>query len=363
MHSHQPSTDLFRYRYQPVSCSIKSPANLTQITDLLLPEMINWWWRCTSKRLQVLTNFSTRHLLSFKSQLLRRVKCMLRIPRLSEMIALSSTTSDRSLAFWELKKPSTQTSRFFRQLQKNNLSDYWANHNGKHTMAIVKVSSLQIWSRKPQRNCSSNAKDIRQIARQVVSWAQHDATDWKSATVTPIYKERGKRQVATNYRPISLMSVLSKCLEKLVFKRLYSHLDKFLPIHQSGFRQRDSTAYQLARLVHRLATAGDEGNTTLACFYDLSKAFDRVWHKGLLAKLHHFGVRSHALAWITDYLSDRRQCVRLRNSTSSWLPVPAGVPQGSVLGPLLFLAYTIDLPNCVRHPTQCDQFADDTALS
>ena len=188
-------------------------------------------------------------------------------------------------------------------------------------------------------------------------------TDWKSATVTPIYKERGNRQVATNYLPISLLSVLSKCLEKLVFKRLYSHLDQFLPIHQSGFRQRDSTAYPLARLVHRLATAGDEGNTTLACFYDLSKAFDRVWHKGLLAKLHHFGVRSHALAWITDYLSDRRQCVRLRNSTSSWLPVPAGVPQGSILGPLLFLAYTIDLPNCVRHPTQCDQFADDTALT
>ena len=183
--------------------------------------------------------------------------------------------------------------------------------------------------------------------------------------MTPICKKRGNQQVATNYRPISLLSVLSKCLEKLVFKALYSHLDQFLPIHQSGFRQRDSTAYQLAQLVHRLATAGDKGNITLAYFYDLSKAFDRVWHKGLLAKLHHFRVGGHALAWITstDYLSDRRQCVRIRNSTSSWLPVSAGVPQGSVLGPLLFLAYTIDLPNCVRHPTQCNQFADETALT
>ena len=134
--------------------------------------------------------------------------------------------------------------------------------------------------------------------------------------------------MATNYRPISLLSVLSKCFEKLVFKTLYYHLDQFLPIHQSGFCQRVSAAYQLTRLVHRLATAGDESNTALTCFYDLSKAFDRVWRKGLLAKLHHFGVHSHALAWITDYLSDQCQCVRLRNSTSSWLPVLAGVPQG-----------------------------------
>ena len=89
----------------------------------------------------------------------------------------------------------------------------------------------------------------------------------------------------------------------------------------------------------------------------------RIWHRGLLAKLYHFGVRGQAHSWITNYLSDRRQCVRLNGCDSSWLAVPAGVPQGSVLGPLLFLAYTIDLPNCVAVPTSCDQFADDTALT
>ena len=188
-------------------------------------------------------------------------------------------------------------------------------------------------------------------------------TEWKSATVRPIYKERGSKQVAANYQPISLLCVLSKCPEKLIFRRLYSHLDPFLPSHQSGFRQKDSTAYQLARLIHRFASALDEGHTTLACFYDLSKAFDRVWHRSLLAKLYHFSVRGQAHAWITNYLSNRRQCVRLNGCGSSWLAVPAGVPQGSVLGPLLFLAYTIDLPNCVAVVTSCDQFADDTALT
>ena len=188
-------------------------------------------------------------------------------------------------------------------------------------------------------------------------------TEWKSATVRLIYKERGSKQVATNYRPISLLCILSKCLEKLIFRHLYSHLDPFLPSHQSGFRQKDSTTYQLARLIHRLASALDEGHTTLACFYDLSKAFDRVWHRGLLAKLYHFGVRGQAHAWITNDLSDRRQCVRLNGCDSSWLAIPAGVPQGYVLGHLLFLAYTIDMPNSVAVPTSCDQFADDTALT
>ena len=152
--------------------------------------------------------------------------------------------------------------------------------------------------------------------------------DWKKATITPIYKGRGSKQMTTNYRPISLLSVLSKVLERLVFNHLYKHLNKYLPNQQSGFRKKDSTSHQLARLVHHIAQGMDGGKTVLACFYDLSKAFDRVWHRGLLAKLHHLGIRDAALKWITSYLSERQQCVRISNTLSPWLPVLANISHG-----------------------------------
>ena len=184
-------------------------------------------------------------------------------------------------------------------------------------------------------------------------------TDWKSANVSPVYKV--SRQVATNYRPISLLSVLSKCLEKLVFKPLYPHLDKFLPRHQSGFRRNDSTAYQLAWLVHRLSSELDQGKTVLACFYDLSKAFDRVWQRAFLKAPPFWHPRTHPLmAW---KLLDKPPPVcpsqwnnLLLATCASWSPTRICLWSPS------FLAYTNDLPVCVSDPSQCDQFADNTAL-
>ena len=186
--------------------------------------------------------------------------------------------------------------------------------------------------------------------------------DWRDATVSPLYK-KAERSLVTNYRPISLLSVISKVQERIVHKRLYKHVTPFLPVDQSGFRANDSTELQLARLVHEVSESRDKGLSATACFFDLSKAFDRVWHAGLLKKLQHLGLKDTALQWMVNYLTHRRQRVRVGDAFSEWQAIPAGVPQGSVLGPLLFLIYTIDLPSaCTNSNTKCSQFADDTAL-
>ena len=176
-------------------------------------------------------------------------------------------------------------------------------------------------------------------------------------------QQQGPKTSPTNYRPISLLSITSKVQERIVHDRLYKHISPHLPSQQSRFRKNDNTEFQLARVVHQLSEGRDAGNSVMACFFDLSKAFDRVWHAGLLLKLQHYGVTGSALAWFTSYLSNRRQRVQVCGVTCPWQTIPAGVPQGSVLGPLLFLVYTIDLPaSCETEHTTCSQFADDTAL-
>ena len=147
-----------------------------------------------------------------------------------------------------------------------------------------------------------------------------------------------------------------------MFVRLYNFLDNkgYFYRFQSGFRSGDSTVMQLSYIVDKIYKALEKGREVRAVFLDISKAFDRVWHRGLLAKLKSLGVNGPMLIWFESYLSDRKQRVVIDGECSDWQNIQAGVPQGSVLGPLLFLIYINDIVNNIS--TECFLFADDSLL-
>ena len=188
-------------------------------------------------------------------------------------------------------------------------------------------------------------------------------TLWKQARVTPVYKKKGSSSDATNYRPISLLSCISKILEKLVFNKIYLHLTKYnlLPEKQSGYRPGHSTQIQLTYLTHQLYSSLDEKENFTAVYLDISKYFDKIWHRGLLEKCEKLcSIKGNLLKWIKSYLSNRSQVVRIGNTTSPPLKLHAGCPQGSVLGPLLALIYLSDLANLTENDSL--YYADDTSL-
>ena len=189
----------------------------------------------------------------------------------------------------------------------------------------------------------------------------HVPRSYKEANVSPVPK-KGDLSNVSNYRPISLLNSEDKVIERLIFKHLYNHLrdNNFLTALQSGFIPGDSTVNQLTYLYNVFCQALDSGKEVRAVFCDISKAFDRVWHAGLLLKLQSAGVTGRVLDWFKSYLSDRRQRVVIPGANSDWTFIRAGVPQGSILGPLLFLVYindiVIDIGSNIR------LFADDTSL-
>ena len=186
-------------------------------------------------------------------------------------------------------------------------------------------------------------------------------TAWKTANVVPIHKKDSVHEIS-NYRPISLLSCLSKICERVVAKRLRSHLESnnILSPFQSGYRQGFSTETQLSALMHKISHAVDQGKVVRAVFLDISKAFDRVSHKGLIIRLQQVGIAGTLLKWFKSYLSNRQQRVVLDGLSSTWLPIHSGVPQGSVLGPLLFILYIDDLLRQFDCNVHC--YADDTLL-
>ena len=184
---------------------------------------------------------------------------------------------------------------------------------------------------------------------------------WKDAIVTAIYK-KGDRQTKVNYRPISLLSCISKVFERIVYDVMYRYFvsNSLLNSCNSGFRKNDSTVNRLLTLLDSIYRGLEERKDIYLILLDISKAFDKVWHPGLLHKLKQNGITGNLYAWLHSYLTNRRQRVVIGGKTSEYLPTYAGVPQGSILGPLLFLIFINDMTSAID--LECHQFADDTTL-
>ena len=184
---------------------------------------------------------------------------------------------------------------------------------------------------------------------------------WKEANVLPLHKKGDKTSFA-NYRPISLLSIVSKVYEKLIFKHVYNYLrdNDLISIHQSGFTPGDSTINQLLYMYDLFCKALNDKKDVRIVFCDQSKAFDRVWHEGILYKLQCLGITGPLLEWFSNYLKDRKQRVIINGICSEFMKILAGVPQGSVLGPLLFLIFINDITDDIRAGIKL--FADDTCL-
>ena len=184
----------------------------------------------------------------------------------------------------------------------------------------------------------------------------------KIAKVIPIYKAKNK-ELFTNYRPISLLPVISKILERVVHCRLYSFLTRYNILYDSqyGFRNKHSTINAITEFTNDIMSSFDMKHTSLAVYLDLSKAFDTIDHSILLKKMAHYGIRGKTLEWFKSYLNQRVQYVTYKSTNSKSLNIPCGVPQGSVLGPLLFILYSNDIPNSLKY-SKSILFADDTTV-
>ena len=187
--------------------------------------------------------------------------------------------------------------------------------------------------------------------------------EWKRARVTPIYKSEDKTK-CENYRPISILPVITKVFEKEVFRQLYGYLtdNDLLSKHQSGYRPKHSTVSALIQMCDNWLSNMDVGKINCVVFLDIRKAFDSINHEILLNKMNlNFGISGNALKWFDSYIKDREQQCIVNGQLSSSKKIICGVPQGSILGPLLFLLYINDMPDSLNNTTP-SLYADDSEI-
>ena len=183
---------------------------------------------------------------------------------------------------------------------------------------------------------------------------------WRLANVVPVFKA-GDKQSINNYRPVSLLSTVSKVFERCVHNRIYPFVSHCITDYQHGFVKGKSTCSQMLKFTDFIGNCLDNNSQVDIIYLDFAKAFDTVPHDLLLKKLSMYGFGGNLLRWFSSYLSNRYQRVVIDGNNSKWLPVLSGVPQGSILGPLMFILYINDVHACI-HYSNIALFADDTKL-
>jgi hypothetical protein len=185
--------------------------------------------------------------------------------------------------------------------------------------------------------------------------------DWKKANITALHK-KGSKKDPSNYRPVSLTSQVCKCFERIIKEAIMNYVEErgLLYSSQHGFRKKRSCLTNLLEFLEKAGKLLDEGNPVDVIYLDLKKAFDTVPHKRLILKMKGMGIEGKVISWIAEWLSGRFQRVVCNGSESKWVPVTSGVPQGSVLGPALFLIYVNDMDDGII--SKLLKFADDTKV-
>ena len=209
--------------------------------------------------------------------------------------------------------------------------------NKAHSHDKISVRMLQL--------CGNTiCKPLELIFQQAMESGSFPS-EWKKGNVVPIHKKDDK-QCLKNYRPISLLPICGKIFEKLIFNEMFKFFieNELISPNQSGFKPGDSCINQLLAITHEIYKSFDDGFEVRGVFLDISKAFDKVWHEGLIFKLKQNGISGNLLNLLCDFLRNRKQKVLLNWYVSDWSDVRTDAPQGSIYDPLLFLKYINDLP-------------------
>lgn len=287
-----------------------------------------------------------------------KTKCNIIADRLEELLNSHRSNADATSLLLPLALALTEDSEpyeYNRPFQLFELED---------TIKVLKNTS-------PGHDMVQNSM-LKNLTKEYRSWALDIMNDsfektkipdtWKQQLIIPILKPGKPPSDPKSYRPISLLPCFPKLMEKMICARLNFYLEKnnMFSETQAGFRKRSCTIDQISRMENTIRVALFQRKTTIAVFFDLSNAYDTVWHTGLLAKLARCGIRGCMLKWIKEYLTDRKFRVFFEGAYSSERSISSGVPQGSILGPLLFNIMMRDIPS--EFEVHRSEFADDVAV-